>query len=89
MLKPVNRYILIEIEEVKKDREPLIVLPEDYKAPEPTHAAVKCLAYAKDVRFDLSVGASIVIDRSMLEQISIDGTIYNMILDNYVVAILE
>ncbi len=89
MFKPVNRYILIEMTQAEPEGEnSLIVLPEDYKKPEPTHASALVVCAAEDVRFAISEGERIVIDRSMIEEISVDGTIYNVILDNYVVAIV-
>lgn len=89
MFKPVNRYILIEMVPASTEEEnSLIVLPEDYKRPEPTHASVLVVRAASDVRFSINEGERIVVDRSMIEEISVDGTIYNVILDNYVVAIV-
>jgi co-chaperonin GroES (HSP10) len=89
MFKPVNRHILIEMPPVSSEGESsLIVLPEDYKRPEPTHASVVAVRSAPDVRFSIAGGERMVVDRSMIEEISVDGTIYNVILDNYVVAII-
>ena len=50
---------------------------------------VSALKSASDVRFDLSEGTKVVVDRSMIEEISIGGTIYNVILDNYVIGIVD
>ena len=41
------------------------------------------------VRFKLIPLAKLVVDRSMIEEISVGGTIYNVILDNYVVGMNE
>jgi len=88
MFKPVNRYILIEIKkEVEIDS--IIVLPEDYKAKDERFVAVKFLKAADDVRFQISDGCQLVVDNSMIEEINICGTNYNVILDNYVVGMIE
>ena len=90
MFKPVNRYILIEISHSQgAEGSSLIVLPEDYKPEEERFAEVKALAAAPDVRFNVVLPSKLVVDRSMIEEISIQGTIYNVILDNYVVGIVE
>ena len=90
MFNPVNRYILFQAEKDKgPDPEPLIVLPEDFKPQGEKYRQVKALNAASDVRFDVKKGQSLVIDWSMAEEITIGTTIYNVILDNYVVGIIE
>ena len=90
MFKPVNRYILIEVPPEREiDRQSLIVLPEDYEPEKENFAVANVLGSADDVRFDLSDVSKIVVDRSMMEQIKIDQTNYNIILDNYVVGIVD
>ena len=89
MLSPVNRYILIELPKIHDPSESLIVLPEDYKPEEERFIEVAALKAAQDVRFSIEADAKLVVDRSMIEEISIGGTIYNVILDNYVVGMIE
>lgn len=89
MFKPVNRYILIDVPPKKEKAESLVILPDDYRPTESKFAEVVAAATAEDVRFHLNKSDRILVDRSMIEEISIGGTIYNVILDNYVVGILE
>jgi co-chaperonin GroES (HSP10) len=91
MFRPVNRYILINLEQSqeKDSQASLIVLPEDYKPEEEQYATANVVTAAADVRFDLSSASKIVIDKSMIEQIKIGHTNYSIILDNYVVGIVE
>jgi len=90
MFEPVNRYILIDVPSPDPASENLsIILPEDYKAPEQSHLLVSAIRAAADVRFDLQQGTKVIVDRSMIEEINVCGTIYNVILDNYVVGIIE
>ena len=88
MFKPVNRYILVE-EKKEEIRESLIVLPEDYQPAEERYATVEVKEVAEDVRFKLLPSSKIVIDKSMLEEITIGATNYSVILDNYVVGIVS
>jgi co-chaperonin GroES (HSP10) len=89
MITPVNRYILIDLKKEETQEESLIVLPEDYKPAEARYIVVSAVRAATDVRFDLPPGANLVVDRSMIEEISIGDTNYNVILDNYVIGIVK
>ncbi len=89
MFNPVNRYILIDKQRKEEKLESLIVLPEDYRPEEQRFIEVSTVSAAEDVRFDLRHKPRLVVDGSMIEEISLGGTIYNVILDNYVIAMIE
>ena len=67
----------------------VVLLPEDYKPEEQRYSEATVLKAADDVRFDLYQDDKIIIDRSMVEQITIGSTNYDVILDNYVIGITE
>lgn len=88
MLQPVNRHILIEIpHSLDSSEESLIVLPEDYKPEEQRYISVEVLGFAPDVRFSLEKGNTIIVDRTMIEEICTNESTFNVILDNYVIGI--
>ena len=87
--KPVNRYILIDLEPQEDKKEQLIVLPESYKKPEEKHTVVRCLSWAEDVRFFLNYGDELIIDRKMVEEITVGQETFHVILDNYILGILK
>jgi co-chaperonin GroES (HSP10) len=90
MFRPVNRFILVDIEKKREDKtQSLVMLPEDYKPREEKFAKVTAVSAAEDVRFAINSGDKLIIDQGMMEQISIGDTIYNVILDNYVVGITK
>ncbi|MAH44422.1 hypothetical protein CMI37_01245 [Candidatus Pacearchaeota archaeon] len=89
MLTPVNRYILIEVPPKPDISQSLIVLPEDYKPEEQKFVEVIGVKGALDARFDIATGSRLVVDRAMIEEITVGTTIYNVILDNYVVGMVE
>tara|TARA_R110002074_G_C12388199_1_gene653035 strand:- start:63 stop:332 length:270 start_codon:yes stop_codon:yes gene_type:complete len=89
MFNPVNRYISIKLQPESSSPDSLIVLPDDYQPEPESYAEVEAVKAAEDVRFQVSPGTKLVVDRSMIEEISIGGTNYNVILDNYVVGIVE
>ena len=95
MFKPVNRYIQISLPKPKPQSTSSIVLPEDYKPTEERHITAKVVAFASDVRFKDQLvmhggcGTSVIIDKSMIEEITINNSKINVVLDNYVVGIIK
>ncbi len=88
MFKPVNRYLLVKQIKDGEKQESLIVLPEDYKPEEERFILVEVMAVPNDIRFNVVKGDKLIVDRSMVEEIKIEGTNYNVILDNYVIGII-
>jgi len=91
LFKPVNRYVLVELlQKEQTETNSGIVLPDSFKPTEERHATVTVLDWADDVRFKnmLFMDSKIIIDKSMLEEINVDGSKYNVILDNYIIGIL-
>ena len=87
--KPVNRHILIDLEPQEDKKEQLIVLPESYKKPEEKHTVVRCLSWADDVRFFLNYKDELIIDRKMVEEITVGQETFHLILDNYILGIIK
>ena len=91
MFKPVNRYVLVDLPQKEQlETSSGIVLPDSFKPAEERHVIVSVIDWADDVRFKnmLLMDSKIIIDKSMLEEINIDGEQYNVILDNYIIGIL-
>jgi co-chaperonin GroES (HSP10) len=88
MLKPLNRHILIDLDQRTDEQKSLIVLPEDYKPEQEKHSVVQVINKSEDVKLDLLTGSKIVVDSSMIEEIVVNNTTYNVILENYVVGVL-
>jgi len=95
MFKPVNRYIQIQLPKVIPQTPSGIVLPDDFKPTEERYSTAEVVSYASDVRFrDQLVmcggrGASVIVDKSMIEEITVDNERINVVLDNYVVGIIQ
>ena len=92
MFVPVNRYVHIEIKKPEQDLDDFgIVLPDDYSPKEERYVVADVVSSATDVRFhyQLKEGTKVVIDQSMIEKISINNETITIILDNYVVGLLE
>lgn len=76
MLRPVNRHILVEYSPPQEKTDTGILLPDDYKAPEQNHIIVEVLGVAEDVSFRCEKGDKIVIDKKMLDELSIEHSTY-------------
>jgi len=91
MFQPVNRYILIDMEEEAENiTQTGILLPDDFKAEDDDKfVTANVLSWADDVRFaeKLCSSASVVVDKSMVEEINVDNQLFTIIQDNYVVGI--
>ena len=91
MFKPVNRYIQIKLPKPKQQTTSSLVLPDDYKPTEERHITAEVVAYADDVRFkgELQIGSKLIVDKSMIEEITTNYGKINVVLDNYVVGIIN
>jgi len=90
MFKPVNRYVHIRLPQAPDiETTSGIVLPASYKPHEDKYVVADVVESAADIRFKLANRASIIIDRSMVEEINFNGERFNVILDNYIVGIIK
>ena len=94
MLKPVNRHIAIVPHFKQEKTDTGVILPDDYKQEESKFIKATVIDVASDCKKDFHhlkygrVGPKeIVVDKSMIEEVDIDGKSHYMILENYVVGI--
>ncbi len=91
-LHPFNRHLLIDIFDTSEDGDAdssTILLPEDYQKKVDKFAVAEVVEVADDCALNLMEGDFIVVDRSMVEKISLKEEIYNLILENYVYGRVE
>ena len=92
MFKPVNRYVAIKLANQKENMtESGIMLPADFKPHEERYVAAQVISWSPDVRFeeDLTMGTVVVVDKSMVEEINIKNETINVVLDNYIIGIIQ
>jgi co-chaperonin GroES (HSP10) len=89
VLKPVNRHIVVKYKPQEEKTNSDILLPDDYKPPERNHVVTEVLAVADDISFSCKKGDKLVIDKKMLEEITVEDSTYYLILENYVIGVLE
>jgi len=88
-MKPVNRHLLVEIpiKEVKEE-EVTFLLPEDYKTTKvERYTKVNIIACADDCKREYSGEA--YVENSMIEDILIEGEMYHIVSENYLVLLME
>ena len=90
-LKPMNRHLLIQRVEDDLDAQENshgILLPDEYKPKQERYVPVRLLDFASDCNSigELIRGEHYIVDSSMIESIVCHGSVYSVILENYVVA---
>lgn len=90
MLEPRNRHLLVYIcEEPEPEQERTVLLPESYESPKSPYAAASVLAVAPDVGQHVLAGETIIIERSMLNEVTFEGETFYLVLENYILGIVE
>ena len=89
MLRPVNRHILVKYSPPQERADSAILLPDDYKPPTDDYVVVDVLAISDDVSIRCATSDKIVIDKKMLQQITVEYSNYYLILENYVMGVIE
>lgn len=92
MFKPVNRYVHIEVSTTKSpETESGILLPSDFKPTEDKYASASVISSAEDVKFAdlLTNGTKVIVDKSMIENVNFSGKSINVVLENYILGILD
>jgi len=88
---PVNRYIHVSMpEEEPHQLESGIVLPDDFKPAVEQHTVVTIKGWAEDVKFKqlLWVDHQLIVDRTMVEEVTLGNEKVQVVLENYVIGIL-
>ncbi len=90
ILNPRNRHLLvIPQEDTEQEEERAVLLPENYRKPQSPYVAVSVLAVAPDVSQLLMAGDSLVVERSMLKEVTFEGETFYLVLENYILGIVE
>jgi len=85
---PQNRHILVGMPEEaeSEDSNSSFILPEGYERPKSEYVKVSVLDCTAT---ELDLGHYVVVPRHMVQEMTVDGETYHLVLDNYVVASLQ
>ena len=89
---PQNRYLLIQTQKQEDSDNSGVLLPEGYVIPKDKYVMATVLACAADCKRDeiyqklvYKSGTRVVVDGSMVENVSVAGQEHEIVLENYVV----
>tara|TARA_Y100000593_G_C4229764_1_gene296358 strand:- start:700 stop:975 length:276 start_codon:yes stop_codon:yes gene_type:complete len=90
LLDPRNRHLLVEVlpEEEEKEKS-AVLLPDNYRPSKSPHVAVRLLERAPDCSIECSHGSVLIVEGSMLNEITYNNHVFNLILENYVLGVIE
>ena len=89
-LYPRNRHLVIEpIEEEEEKTESAVLVPDGYGKPKPPFLQARVKEVSPDCTSSFSKGDRILIERSMLQELSIEDFDFYLVLENYVYGVLS
>lgn len=88
LLKPCNRHLLVEPLEEDEIEQTSILLPDDYKTQNPFGVG-RILDVSSDCTLDAVKGEKVVYSINMLQNITIAGKEFFLLLENYVLGVIS
>jgi co-chaperonin GroES (HSP10) len=90
---PRNRHILIDLTKSEPEPSPEgsftgVLLPEDYKPIKKEYVTARVRDVAPDCSVGVSKGDRVVINNTMVQELTLDTGKVNIILENYVLGVL-
>tara|TARA_R110002110_G_scaffold93_1_gene304 strand:- start:3 stop:269 length:267 start_codon:yes stop_codon:yes gene_type:complete len=84
---PQNRHILVGMpEEIEtEESKSSFILPDDYERPKSEFVKMSVLDCTAS---ELELGHYVIVPRHMIQEVTVDGETYHLVLDNYVLASL-
>ena len=90
ILDPRNRHLLVEIiPEEEEQEKSTVLLPDNYRPTKSQHVAVRLLEKAPDCNIECSHGSVLVVESSMINEIRHDNQVFHLVLENYVLGVIE
>ena len=88
-MTPLNRYLLIEpIKEAEPEQESFVLVPDTYK-PKSPYVQAKVLDFAHDCKINIRKNQIVIVDNSMIQEIDINKETNFLVLENYVVGVVQ
>lgn len=86
---PLNRFLLIEpMDEKEQEQESFVLVPDSYQ-PKSPYVQAKVLDFAHDCKIKVRKNQIVVVDNSMIQEIEINKKTNFVVLENYVVGLVE
>ena len=85
--KPFNKHLLIKPQEQEQEQNkenPLFVMPDEYQPPKSPYVIADVIGMSDDCTIDLSLGDTIVVERTTVQEIKADSQTIYVVEENYV-----
>lgn len=83
--KPFNKHLLIKpIEQEVSKETPLFVMPDEYQPPKSPYVIADVIGMSDDCTIDLSLGDTVVVDRTTVQEIKAQSQTIYVVKENYV-----
>ena len=90
LLDPRNRHLLVDtLPEQEEKEKSAVLLPENYRPSTSPHVAVRLLEKAPDCSIQCSHGSVLIVEAAMLNQITYIDHTFHLVLENYVLGVIE
>lgn len=88
--KPFNKHLLILPQEKEQSKDnPLFVMPEEYQPPKSPYVIADVIGMSEDCSIDLTLGDTIVVERTTVQAIKADLETIYVVKENYVYGRLD
>ena len=95
-LHPRNRHLLVELLPEEEKQQPTVLLPENYKPTTERYVPVRVIERSPDCSIDNEMypslfveGNIVIVEGSMLSEVKYGGEVFRLVLENYVLGIIE
>jgi len=90
ILDPRNRHLLVAlIPDEEEQEKSTVLLPDNYRPIKSQHVAVRLLEKAPDCKIECSHGSVLIVEASMLNEIVHSNHTFHLVLENYVLGVIE
>ena len=90
LLDPRNRHLLVEVlPEAEEKEKSAVLLPDNYRPTTSPYVAVRLLERAPDCSVQCSHGSVLIVEARMLNEIVYGGQTFHLVLENYVLGVIE
>ena len=89
ILDPRNRHLLVECIPEEEQEASAVLLPDNYRPVKSQHVAVRLLEKAPDCNIECSHGSVLIVEASMLNEITHNDHTFHLVLENYVLGVIE
>ena len=88
-LYPRNRHLVIDLIEERKEEQSAVLLPDSYKQKDSLFVQARVREISPDCNSNFSKGDRVILQRSMLQEVEVDGSNFYLVLENYIYGVLS